>query len=82
MGLFDRFKRRVEETEEAHGITVEEDTTEALEALAERDRLQKHGATPEPSAEIPAPESQSEWDEIEDDAILVGQPLQVLDIPD
>jgi fused signal recognition particle receptor len=69
MGLFDRFKRRVEETEESHGITVEEDTTEALEALAERDRLQKHGATPEPSAEIPAPESQSEWDEIEDDEL-------------
>ncbi len=69
MGLFDRFKRRVEETEESHGITVEEDTTEALEALAERDRLQKRGATPEPSAEIPAPESQSEWDEIEDDEL-------------
>ena len=67
--MFDRFKRRVEETEESHGITVEEDTTEALEALAERDRLQKHGATPEPSAEIPAPESQSEWDEIEDDEL-------------
>ena len=69
MGLFDRFKRRVEETEESHGITVEENTAEALEALAERDRLQKHGATPEPSAEIPAPESQSEWDEIEDDEL-------------
>ena len=69
MGLFDRFKRRVEETEESPGITVEENTAEALEALAERDRLQKHGATPEPSAEIPAPESQSEWDEIEDDEL-------------
>lgn len=69
MGLFDRFKRRVEETEESHGITVEENTAEALEALAERDRLQKRGATPEPSAEIPAPESQSEWDEIEDDEL-------------
>ena len=67
MGLFDRFKRRVEEAEEAHGITVEEETTEAAEALVERDRLQRRGATPELSAEIPAQAARSEWDEIEDD---------------
>jgi fused signal recognition particle receptor len=69
MGLFDRFKRRVEETEEAHGITVEEDTTEALEALAERDRLQNLEASLEPRTETPAPAAQSEWDEIEDDEL-------------
>ncbi|MBV13615.1 MAG: signal recognition particle-docking protein FtsY [Actinobacteria bacterium] len=67
MGLFDRFKKRVEETEEAHGITAEEGTAEALEALAERDRLQKREARPEPTGAPPPTKGNSEWDDIDEE---------------
>jgi len=67
MGLFDRFKKRVEETEEAHGITVEEGTAEALEALAERDRLQKREARSEPIDAPPPPKEDSVWDDIDEE---------------
>ena len=39
MGLFDRFKKRVEETEKAEGITAAENSPEAMEALEIRQRL-------------------------------------------
>ena len=41
MGLFDRFKKRVEETEKAEGITAAENSPEAMEALEIRQRLQE-----------------------------------------
>ena len=41
MGLFDRFKKRVEETEKAEGITADENSPEAIEALEIRQRLQE-----------------------------------------
>ena len=41
MGLFDRFKKRVEETEKAEGITADENSPEAIEALEIRQRLQR-----------------------------------------
>ncbi|MDP6662409.1 MAG: signal recognition particle-docking protein FtsY [Candidatus Thalassarchaeaceae archaeon] len=67
MGLFDRFKKRVEETEETHGITVKEGTAEALEALAERDRLLKHEAISEPTEAPLPPMKDSGWDDIEEE---------------
>ena len=42
MGLFDRFKKRVEETEKNLGITVDENSPEAMEALEKRKHLQKN----------------------------------------
>ena len=67
MGLFDRFKKRVEETEEAHGITAEEGTPEAIEALAERDRLQEHEARSQPTEAPPTPRGNSGWDDIDEE---------------
>ena len=66
MGLFDRFRRRVEEADQERGITAEEGTEQAEQAIATREqtrieapRTEERGA--EPSQRV------SEWDEIDDE---------------
>ena len=67
MGLFDRFKKKVEETEAGIGITAEEGSPEALEAIA----LRKEAARIEAERveeELQAPPTPTdEWDEVEDE---------------
>ena len=41
MGLFDRFKKRVEEIEKSEGITADENSQEAIEALEQRKNFQQ-----------------------------------------
>ncbi|MED5273558.1 MAG: signal recognition particle-docking protein FtsY [Candidatus Thermoplasmatota archaeon] len=71
MGLFDRFRKKVKHAEEDLGITVEEGTAEAEEALQIREDiedmrlLRREKERRERSKEDT--ESGSEWDDFEDD---------------
>ena len=66
MGLFDRFRRRVEEADDAIGITVEEESVEAKDAIAKREEALRE--EPKIEAEQIEPEqNQSDWEEFVDE---------------
>ncbi|MEE2625542.1 MAG: signal recognition particle-docking protein FtsY [Candidatus Thermoplasmatota archaeon] len=69
MGLFDRFKKRVEETEQDKGITAEEGSSEAAEALAHREMIKRKTPEPEQPEEEPQKDSESQWETVETDDI-------------
>ena len=66
MGLFDKFRNRVVEAEKEVGITAEEGSEEAKQAITKREIAlsKKINHAPEKSV---IEEPKSEWDEIEDD---------------
>ena len=66
MGLFDKFRNRVVEAEKEVGITAEEGSEEAKQAITKRKIAlsKKINHAPEKSV---IEEPKSEWDEIEDD---------------
>ncbi|HCV23436.1 MAG TPA: signal recognition particle-docking protein FtsY [Candidatus Latescibacteria bacterium] len=67
MGLFDRFRKRVIETEENQELTAEEDSPEAEEAMAKREELAQ-AATSREGVSQPAPQAtEDQWDEPMDD---------------
>ena len=64
MGLFDKFRKRVVEAEKEVGITVEEGSEEAKQAINEREIAlsKKSNEAPE---KLVIEEPKSEWDDIE-----------------
>ena len=68
MGLFDRFRKRVEEADYETGITAEEGTEQAEEALAEREQTLRE-APPTEEKETAPDQTVSEWDEIDDEVV-------------
>jgi len=67
MGLFDRFKKRVDETEKEGGLTTPVGSEEAADALAFREDTRKKVSTPEHEVEPPPTGgTQGQWEEIED----------------
>ena len=66
MGLFDKFRKRVVEAEKEVGITAEEGSEEAKQAITKREIAlsKKINQAPEKSV---IKEPKSEWDDIEDD---------------
>ncbi|MAS80716.1 MAG: signal recognition particle-docking protein FtsY [Euryarchaeota archaeon] len=66
MGLFDKFRKRVVEAEKEVGITVEEGSEEAKQAINKREIAlsKKSNEAPE---KLVIKEPKSEWDDIEDD---------------
>ncbi|MEE2629845.1 MAG: signal recognition particle-docking protein FtsY [Candidatus Thermoplasmatota archaeon] len=67
MGLFDRFKRKVVEAEEESGITVEEGSPEAIEAIAQREEAIRGSAKRIASTQEPTVQTQSQWEEVDDE---------------
>ncbi|MBR79608.1 MAG: signal recognition particle-docking protein FtsY [Euryarchaeota archaeon] len=66
MGLFDRFRRRVEEADQEKGITAEEGTEQAEQAIAMREQTHREAPRPEEKGAEPN-QRVSEWDEIDDE---------------
>ncbi len=67
MGLFDRFKKRVDETEKEGELTTPVGSEEAADALAFREDIRKKVITPEHEVgPLPTEGTQSQWEEIED----------------
>tara|TARA_B100000287_G_scaffold139615_1_gene131549 strand:+ start:7674 stop:8930 length:1257 start_codon:yes stop_codon:yes gene_type:complete len=63
MGLFDRFRKSVIETEEKQDLTADEDSPEAREAIAEREAMAQEAAGRARESQ-PAPQAaESQWDE-------------------
>ena len=69
MGLFDRFKKRVEETEKKLGITVDEDSPEAMEALEKRKELQKNLPNKKNIETVYNTETNDKWEEYDTELI-------------
>ena len=68
MGLFDRFRKSVIETEEKQDLTVEGDSPEAEEAMAQREALAQEAAGRARESQ-PAPQAaESQWDAPVEDA--------------
>ena len=68
MGLFDRFRKSVIETEEKQDLTADEDSPEAREAIAEREAMAQEAAG-RARESPPAPQAaESQWDEPVEDA--------------
>ena len=66
MGLFDRFRKKVKQAEDESSIMVEENTTEAMKAIAERDEaLRKMSQMMTETAE--AVHVESKWDEFDEE---------------
>ncbi len=68
MGLFDRFRKSVIETEENQELTAEEDSLEAKEAVAKREALAQEAADRERKTQPEPPTTDNQWDEPIDDA--------------
>ncbi|MBR79192.1 MAG: signal recognition particle-docking protein FtsY [Euryarchaeota archaeon] len=66
MGLFDRFKRRVEEADRETGITVEEESVEARDAIAKREEALREVQQIE-AEETRSESHESEWEDFDDD---------------
>ena len=69
MGLFDRFKKRVEETEKKLGITVDENSPEAMEALEKRKELQKNLPNKKNIETVYSTETNDKWEEYDTELI-------------
>ena len=67
MGLFDRFKRKVVEAEEDSGVTVDEGSPEAIEAIAQREEEIRKSTERKESAQEPMVQNQSQWEEVDDE---------------
>lgn len=66
MGLFDRFRKKVKQAEDESSIMVEENTTEAMKAIAERDEaLRKMSQMTTETVE--AVHVESKWDEFDEE---------------
>ena len=78
MGLFDRFRKKIKQADEDFGITVEDGSAEAEQALQKRESLEedlrKTRKHEDPGKEGNSKtEPKSEWDEFEDE---VEDPFQ------
>ena len=78
MGLFDRFRKKIKQADEDFGITVEDGSAEAEQALQKRESLEedlrKTRKYEDPGKEGNSKtEPKSEWDEFEDE---VEDPFQ------
>ena len=78
MGLFDRFRKKIKQADEDHGITVEDGSVEAEHALQKRESLEaEKRRTKEQKDPVEEGNSKSEnksdWDEFEDE---VEDPFQ------
>jgi len=69
MGLFDRFKKRVIETDQKIGITAEEGSTEAEEALETRKQNLIEKPEETPTREQNTTPEESAWDEFDEDEL-------------
>ena len=65
MGLFDRFKKRVEETEKTVGITVDENSPEAIEAIEKRKKLQENLSNKKNIETVDNTEITDKWEEFD-----------------
>ena len=78
MGLFDRFRKKIRQADEDFGITAEDGSAEADQALQEREileeELRKKSEQEDPGRGGKSEtEPKSEWDEFEDE---VEDPFQ------
>ena len=67
MGLFDRFRKKVNQAHDDTSFIAEEGTELAERAIAEREAALRNMNKAEDPAEEPAEEQDSEWDEFDDD---------------
>ena len=66
MGLFDRFRKKVKQTDDDNSILTDESSELAKKAIAEREAtLRKMKEKEKPTEEKPEPAS--EWDDFEDE---------------
>ena len=66
MGLFDRFRKRVEDSDQENGITAEEGTEQAEHAIATREQTRRVVSRTYEMETAPDQRA-SEWDEIDDE---------------
>tara|TARA_Y100000588_G_scaffold264411_1_gene279194 strand:- start:1752 stop:3005 length:1254 start_codon:yes stop_codon:yes gene_type:complete len=67
MGLFDRFRRRVEEADQEIGITAGDGSKEAEEAIAKREEAFRE-TPPTKEENVKSEHRESKWEELDDDA--------------
>ncbi len=69
MGLFDRFKKRVEETEKSEGITADENSQEAIEALEQRKNFQQKMPEHQSLEQIDEVSVSDKWEEYDSEIL-------------